>query len=94
MKAIRIKMKENAKFSNNPKQVEGIYIDNGSEQILYSVDEIYKLLTNEPATVIYVGDDTSAYLVPITATNGKGYIRSVPNIGMIDLIMRLPRDNS
>lgn len=94
MKAIRIKMKENTKFSNNPKQVEGIYIDNGSEQIFYSVDEIYKLLTNEPATVIYVGDDTSAYLVPITATNGKGYIRSVPNTGMIDLIMRLPRDNS
>ena len=70
MKAIRIKMKENATFSNNPNLVEGIYIDNGSEQIFYSVDEIYKLLTNEPTTVIYVGDDTSAYLVPLSASNG------------------------
>lgn len=94
MKAIRIKMQDKAKQSNNPKQVEGIYIDNGIEQIFYSVDELYIFLINNPTAVICVGDDTSVHLVPITATNGKGYIRSLPNSGMIDAVMRLPRDNS
>ena len=93
MKAIRIKMKKNAQFSNNPKQIDGIYFDDGSEQFFLSIDKIYKLLINEPATVIYVGNDTSTHLVPVAATNGKEYVRSMPNTGMIDTVMRLPRDN-
>lgn len=94
MKAIRIKMKEDSNRSNNPKEIEGIYIDNGNEQIFYPVDELYKLLKNDPATIIYVGDDHSSHLIPIIATNGLGYIRSTPNLGMIDAVMRLPRDKS
>lgn len=92
MKAIRIKMKENSKQSNNPKDIEGIFIDNGREFVYYSVDELFRFLKNEPNETIYVADDYSSYLVPVNATNGKGYIRSVPNIEMIDAIMRLPRD--
>lgn len=92
MRAMRIKMKENSDRSNNPKEIEGIYIDDGSEQILYSVGELYELLKKDPMKMIFVGDDQEAHLVAITATNGKGYIRSIPNEGMIDAIMRLPRD--
>lgn len=92
MKAIRIKMKENSNLSNNPKEIEGIYIDNGGEQIFYSVDELYNLLKNEPTKIICVGNDNLTHLVPVTAMNGKRYIRSIPNAGMIDVVMRLPRD--
>ncbi len=92
MKAIRIKMKENYNHSNNPKNIEGFYIDDGSKLVFYTVCELVKLLKNDPTETINVGDDSSSCLVPITATNGKGYIRSLPNIGMVDAIMRLPRD--
>lgn len=92
MKAIRIKMKENSKQSNNPKDIDGIYIDNGRKSVYYSVDELFRLLKNEPSETIYVADDYLSHLIPVNATNGKGYIRSVPNTGMIDALMRLPRD--
>lgn len=92
MKAIRIKMKEKYNHSNNPKNIEGFYIDDGSELIFYTVFELVNLLKNDPAEIIYVGNDRSSRLVPVTATNGKGYIRSLPNIRMVDAIMRLPRD--
>ena len=92
MKAIRIKMKENANHSNNPKNIEGFYIDDGGKLVFYTVCELVKLLKNDPTETINVGDDSSLRLVPITATNGKGYIRSLPNMGMVDAIMRLPRD--
>lgn len=92
MKAIRIKMKENSNHSNNPKNIEGFYIDDGNELIFYTVCELVKLLKNDPNKIIYVGDDCSSRLVSIAATNGTGYIRSIPNLGMVDAIMRLPRD--
>lgn len=85
-------MKGNSKQSNNPQNIKGIYIDNGREFVYYSVDELFSFLKNEPSERIYVADDCSSFLVPVNATNGKGYIRSMPNIGMIDAIMKLPRD--
>ena len=91
-KAIRIKMKENSKQSNNPKDIDGFYIDDGQSVLYFSVEDLFGFLKNEPSEIIQIADDTSSSLVPVNATNGKGYIRSIPNRGMIDSLMRLPRE--
>lgn len=91
MNAVKIAMRVNAENSNNPKDIEYIFISFDSDNIKsYNTEKLYDMLMENSSEKIYV-DNSSSYLVPIQATNGKKYIRSTPNSSMTDELMKLPR---
>lgn len=90
MVAIKILMKKEALSSNNPQDIQGIGISNGKICNIYSVVDLYNYLKENPGIKVIV-DNSNSYLEPIMATNGEIYIRSIPNEGIIDSLMKLPR---
>lgn len=90
MVAVKLLMKKETGNSNNPKDIKGIAISNGEMCNVYSVADLYVYLKENPSIKIYVKDSNS-YLIPVRATNGDMYIRSIPNSNMIDSLMKLPR---
>jgi len=90
MIAVKILMKKDAVNSNSPKDIEGIGISNGKVCNVYAVADLFNYLKENPNIKVYVKDSNS-YLIPLRATNGDKYIRSIPNSEIIDLLMNLPR---
>lgn len=90
MKASKILMKSNSFSSNNPQDIEGIGISDDKKCNVYAVSDLYNYLKDNPNVKIFVGNSNS-YLEPTMATNGDVYIRSIPNNGIIDSLMKLPR---
>ncbi|MGN0607231.1 MAG: DUF3892 domain-containing protein [Oscillospiraceae bacterium] len=90
MVAIKILMKKEALNSNNPQDIQGIGISNGKICNVYSVSDLYKYLKENPNINVVV-ENSNSYLEPAMATNGEIYIRSIPNEGIIDSLMKLPR---
>ena len=91
MEAVKILMRKSQESSNNPKSIEYICVKNEFGDInCYSVNDLYKILINDETIKINVKGSNST-LVPCMATNGQVYIRSKPNIHMIDDLMKLPR---
>jgi hypothetical protein len=91
MNAVKIAMRKNAYSSNSPKDIVGIFIESESGDIKeFNVTQLYDLLFEDSDKKIYV-KNSSSYLIPTRATNGQKYIRSMPNLSIIDELMRLPR---
>lgn len=90
MYAVQIKMRDGAKFSNNPKDIETIYVCENKNIQAFLVEDLYVYLKEMSNDKIFL-KDKNHYLVPTIAANGKRYIRSTPNEGMVDGLMKLPR---
>lgn len=91
MKAVKIAMRANSQSSNNPKDIESIFISSESgNSVRYDIKQLYDILMENPEKRIYVSN-SNFYLIPMRATNGQKYIRSTPNLSIIDGLMKLPR---
>lgn len=91
MRAIKIIMRNDAKSSNSPKDIVGIFIESDFGNVQeYSIDKLYNFLIESSARKIFVGNSAS-YLIPLCAMNGQRYVRSVSNSNTIDELMKLPR---
>ena len=91
MNAVKIAMRKNALGSNNPKDIKGIFVELESGEIeKFEISRLYDILFADSDKRIYV-KNSSSYLIPTRAANGQKYVRSMPNLSIIDELMRLPR---
>lgn len=90
MLAVRLIMKKGAEYSNNPRDIMSLVIQDNKTCKLCAVSETYRYLKANPDTKISVkGSET--YLVPAESLNGERYVRSELNTSTVDALMQLPR---
>lgn len=91
IRATRIKMKENCFYSDNLLEIDQIYLEGCDENGYYYKEAIHNFLVEHPNSIevnIFPYPD----LQPMLSANGEKYVRSIPNQGKYDNLLRLPRD--
>lgn len=91
IKATRIKMKNNCFYSDNLLEIDQIYLEGCDTPGYYSKEIIHDFLIGHPNSIevnIFPYPD----LQPMVSVNGEKFVRSIPNQGAYDNLLRLPRD--
>ncbi len=90
MLAVCLIMKKGAEYSNNPRDIMSLAIQDGNSCKLCMISRLYRYLKANPNIKIFVKGST-AYLVPAESLNGECYVRSEPSLSTVDSLMYLPR---
>lgn len=85
--ATKIVMKEGMLYSYNPLDIQYVLINDK----FYTIEEVYDYLIDYHKDKIYLYGYYGSYIVPCRATDGRKYLRSVPEQGLMDNILKLPR---
>lgn len=90
IKATRIKMKTNCFYSNDLLEIDQIYLEGCSTPGYYPKEAVHNYLIDHPNSIevnIFPYPD----LQPMVSINGEKFVRSIPNQGAYDNLLRLPR---
>ena len=74
-------------YSYNPLDIQYVLINDN----FYTIEEVYDYLIDYHKDKIYLYGYYGSYIVPCRATDGRKYLRSVPEQGLMDNILKLPR---
>lgn len=89
--AKRIRMKQHCSLSQNPAEIDTIYLDNCELPDYYSKESIHDYLVENPGTIV-VGIWPYSKVIPVTSSSGEKYVRSQANWTQKDNLLSLPRD--
>lgn len=89
MKATKIKMKQNCKYSMNVCDINFIYID--STNSYWKKAQVHDFLNLWPKS-IQVNIVPYPSLIPVISSTGEKYVRSEANNTIIDNLWELPRE--
>lgn len=90
MYATKIKMKPWCLNSQNPLEIESIFIEGANPEVFYPKDVIHDFLKQNPNT-IRVKLNSQPFLIPALSIYGEKYVKSTPNDSLLDNLMNLPR---
>lgn len=88
MKATKIRMKSGYQESDNPHEIDSIYLEEAG--IFYKKETVYDYLLKNPKS-IYVNIYPYPYLQPAVSVQGEKYVRSTPDSTQKDNLLNLPR---
>ena len=91
MKATKIKMKADCKYSNSLLEIDQIYLEGCQENGYYYKSAIHDFLKENPNS-IQVNIYPYPNLQPVISQNGEKYVRSSPNYTGNDNLLNLPRE--
>lgn len=85
--ATRIVMRKGELYSYDPRSIQYVLINDE----FYTIEEVYDYSVDKRNEKIYLYGFYGSYIVPCMATDGRKYLRSMPEEGMMDNILKLPR---
>lgn len=91
MRAKRIKMKQYCSHSQNPIEIDSIYLDGCENSGYFRKEVIHDYLIKYPESIV-VDIYPFPKVVPATSSSGEKYVRSQANQTQQDNLLSLPRD--
>ena len=91
MKAVRIKMKNGCRYSDNLTEIDEIYITGCNNPGYFKKEVLHDFVKKNPGSIqvdIWPNPD----VVDAVSVNGEKYVRSAPNAYGHDNLLKLPRE--
>lgn len=86
MTVTKIKMRKGKDYSWNPLDIEGVYF----EKKYATIESVYDYLKVHEDKIFLSGFH-NVYLVGMLSSDGRKYIRSMPNSSFVDNLFKLPK---